>query len=271
MARRPYRETQAASVASYAICSDRRARISPRWRRTRRRSSSPCRRPSLRHPSRNILRWQRRAPIPPSSVRSWRIVKPQLRCPSPHLSDRRAPSRRARPRSRRLPCLVARRRPFLPEASRITSVLGVKRDRQSCKLLEYRRRCSRADEMLSNKPAAGHHARLWQFVVALAEALQANREADAFFGRLEDDEGRGLAGAQLLEQIVIHDYLGNAPTWQAAELVQGAGRRITAHLPVIVDRLDRALRVSAFDSPRAGCQCHGDESQRQSHCANASP
>src|SRR5262249_13799503 len=38
---------------------------------------------------------------------------------------------------------------------------------------------------------------------------------------------------------------------------QGAGRRITAHLPVIVDRLDRALRVSAFDSPRAGCQCHG--------------
>ena len=59
--------------------------------------------------------------------------------------------------------------------------------------------------MLSNKPAAGHHARLWQFIVALAEALQANREADAFFGRLEDDEGRGLAGAQLLEQIVIHE------------------------------------------------------------------
>jgi hypothetical protein len=33
-------------------------------------------------------------------------------------------------------------------------------------------------------------------VVALAEALQANREADAFFRRLEDDEGCGLAGAR---------------------------------------------------------------------------
>src|SRR6476659_7263289 len=30
------------------------------------------------------------------------------------------------------------------------------------------------------------------------------------FGRLEDDEGRGPTGAQLLEQIVIHDHLGNA-------------------------------------------------------------
>src|SRR5262249_35156109 len=71
--------------------------------------------------------------------------------------------------------------------------------------------------MLSSKPALVHHARLWQFVVALAEALQANREADAFFGRPEDDEDRGLAGAQLLEQIVIHDHLGNAATRQAAD------------------------------------------------------
>ncbi len=39
MGRRPQRETQAASVASYAICSDRRARISPQRRTTRRRSS----------------------------------------------------------------------------------------------------------------------------------------------------------------------------------------------------------------------------------------
>jgi len=124
MARRPYREMQTASVASYAICSDRRARISPRWRTTRRHSSPPRRRPSPRHPSQNVLPWQRRAPMPPS----WRREKQW--CPSPHLSEKRAPSRRARPRARRLPCLVARRRPFLPEASRIASVLGVKRDRQ---------------------------------------------------------------------------------------------------------------------------------------------
>src|SRR5262249_23406481 len=50
-----------------------------------------------------------------------------------------------------------------------------------------------------------------------AEALQANRETDAFFGRLKDDEGRGLAGAQLPEQIVIHNHLSNAATRQTAE------------------------------------------------------
>ena len=123
MGRRPQRETQAASVASCAICSDRRARISPRWPTTRRRSSHPRRRPSLRDPSRNIPRWQWRARIRPNSVRSRPKLQP--RCPRRHRSDRRAPSRRARPRARRLPCLVARRRPFLPEASTMASALGV--------------------------------------------------------------------------------------------------------------------------------------------------
>src|SRR5215469_16980505 len=61
MARQPQRKTQAALVASYAICSELRARIRLQWRTMRRRSSHPRRRPSLRPPSRNIPRWQRRA------------------------------------------------------------------------------------------------------------------------------------------------------------------------------------------------------------------
>src|SRR6516162_9327081 len=59
MARQPQRKTQAASVASYAICSELRARIRLQWRTMRRRPSHPRRRPSLRPPSRNIPRWQR--------------------------------------------------------------------------------------------------------------------------------------------------------------------------------------------------------------------
>src|SRR5262245_7106944 len=61
MARQPQRKTQAASVASHAICSELRARIRLQWRTMRRRSGHPRRTPSLRHPSRNIPRWQRRA------------------------------------------------------------------------------------------------------------------------------------------------------------------------------------------------------------------
>src|SRR6516225_2606703 len=62
MARQPQRKTQAASVASYAICSELRARIRLQWRTMRRRPSHPRRRPSLRPPSRNIPRWQRQSP-----------------------------------------------------------------------------------------------------------------------------------------------------------------------------------------------------------------
>src|SRR5262249_26102737 len=62
MAHQPRRKTQAASVASYAICSELRARIRLQWRTMRRRSSHPRRKPSLRPPSRNIPRWQRGAP-----------------------------------------------------------------------------------------------------------------------------------------------------------------------------------------------------------------
>ena len=55
-----------------------------------------------------------------------------------------------------------------------------------------------------------------QLVVALAEPLQAHRDTDAFFRRLEDDEGRGLAAAQLPHQIVGHLDLGDAAVRQAA-------------------------------------------------------
>src|SRR5580693_6788068 len=55
-----------------------------------------------------------------------------------------------------------------------------------------------------------------QLVEAFAKALQAHREADALLGRLEDDEGRGLAGAHLLDQLVFHDHFGDAAIGQAA-------------------------------------------------------
>src|SRR5437867_1892220 len=54
-----------------------------------------------------------------------------------------------------------------------------------------------------------------QFVEAFAEALEAHREADALLRRLEDDEGRGLPGTQLLDQILVHDHFGDAAVRQA--------------------------------------------------------
>jgi len=131
MARRPQLEIQAASVASYAICSDRRVRIRPRWRTTRRGSSHPGRRPSLRHPSLNIPRWQRRAPNRPNRDRSRRILKPQLVGRPSHPQNKRAPNRRARPAARHLPRSAARRRPFPSAASRAASALRLKPSRQT--------------------------------------------------------------------------------------------------------------------------------------------
>src|SRR3954452_19408378 len=63
---------------------------------------------------------------------------------------------------------------------------------------------------------------LRQLVEALAKPLQAHRNADAFFGRLEDDEGRLLAAAQLLEQVFVHLHLGDAPVRQAAHETRAA-------------------------------------------------
>jgi hypothetical protein len=150
MARRPQLEIQAASVASYAICSDRRVRIRPRQRTTRRGSSHPGRRPSLRHPSLNIPRWQRRAPVPPNRDRSRRILKPQLLARPSHPQNKRAPNRRARPVARQLPCSVARRRPFPSAASRAASALRVKPSRQT------RGRTSRVCQGRADGHTVGH-------------------------------------------------------------------------------------------------------------------
>src|SRR5437764_3028026 len=57
---------------------------------------------------------------------------------------------------------------------------------------------------------------LRQLVVTFAESLQAHREADSLLRRLENDEGRSLPGAQLLDQIVVHDHFGHAAARQAA-------------------------------------------------------
>src|SRR5262249_38013444 len=57
---------------------------------------------------------------------------------------------------------------------------------------------------------------LGQLVVTLAKAGKAHREADAFFRCLENNEGRGLAVAELLDQLVVHDDFGNAAIRQAA-------------------------------------------------------
>src|SRR5579864_2818034 len=92
---------------------------------------------------------------------------------------------------------------------------------------------------------------LRQLVVALTKALQAHRKADAFLGRLEDDEGRGLAVAQFVDQIVVHDHFGDAAVGQAAyeagaaDIVvvdlepeprgdQDAERRHDAHQPALL-------------------------------------
>src|SRR5262249_39706081 len=56
---------------------------------------------------------------------------------------------------------------------------------------------------------------LRQLIVAFAETLQAERKPDSFLGRLEDEEGRGLAAAQLAHQLVVHHDLGIAAARQA--------------------------------------------------------
>lgn len=58
---------------------------------------------------------------------------------------------------------------------------------------------------------------LRQLVVALAEPVQAEREADAFFRRLKNDESGGLGAAELAEQLVFEDDLGDAAVGEAAD------------------------------------------------------
>src|SRR3954449_9914814 len=55
-----------------------------------------------------------------------------------------------------------------------------------------------------------------QFFVAVFEPGKVQRDTDAFFRRLIDDEGGGLAGPHLVDQLVFHDDFGDATGRQAA-------------------------------------------------------
>src|SRR6266566_8256151 len=81
-----------------------------------------------------------------------------------------------------------------------------------------RRWLVRDDEKIGTIVAIGeglwHHSR--QLVEAFAEPVQAERKADALFGGLEDDEGRGLGAAQLAQELVVHYHFRNAAIGQAA-------------------------------------------------------
>src|ERR1700722_7972232 len=56
-----------------------------------------------------------------------------------------------------------------------------------------------------------------QLVIPLAKPVQAQRKPDALFGGFEDDEGRGLGGPELTQELVVHHDFGNAAIGQAAD------------------------------------------------------
>ena len=56
-----------------------------------------------------------------------------------------------------------------------------------------------------------------QLVIPIRQPVQTERKPDPLFGGLEDDEGRGLGGAKLAEQLVVHHDFGNAAIGQAAD------------------------------------------------------
>src|SRR5262249_6757851 len=55
-----------------------------------------------------------------------------------------------------------------------------------------------------------------QFVVTGSEALEAHGKADALFGRLENEERGGGPGAELFDELVIHDDFRIAALWKTA-------------------------------------------------------
>src|SRR5215210_8779949 len=57
---------------------------------------------------------------------------------------------------------------------------------------------------------------LRQTVEPRPEPVQGHGNADALLGRLEDDEGRGLALPHLVDQGVFHDDLGDTARCQTA-------------------------------------------------------
>ena len=55
-----------------------------------------------------------------------------------------------------------------------------------------------------------------QLVIPLADPVQAQRKPDPFFGGLENNRGRGLGGAELAQELVVHHDLGDAAIGQAS-------------------------------------------------------
>src|ERR1700676_5793581 len=56
-----------------------------------------------------------------------------------------------------------------------------------------------------------------QLVIPFPEPVQAQRKPDPLFRGLEDDERRGLGGAELTQELVVHHDFGNAAVGQAAD------------------------------------------------------
>src|SRR5665647_804037 len=78
------------------------------------------------------------------------------------------------------------------------------------------RHCAGSIHGSGDEGEGGQDGGLRQLIVALAETGEAHRKADAFLRRLEDDEGRVLAGAKFLDELVVHDHFGDATVGQAA-------------------------------------------------------
>src|SRR5438874_1895063 len=79
--------------------------------------------------------------------------------------------------------------------------------------------CVRRDDDRSNivMTAKKGEAPSRQLVIPLAEPVQAERKADAFFGRLKNNKSRRLGGPKLPEQLLVHHHLRHAAIGQAAD------------------------------------------------------
>ena len=61
-----------------------------------------------------------------------------------------------------------------------------------------------------------------QLVIPLADPVQAQRKPDALFRGLENDKRRGLGGAELAQQLVVHHDLRHAAIGQAPDKTSAA-------------------------------------------------
>src|SRR5450432_141134 len=59
-------------------------------------------------------------------------------------------------------------------------------------------------------------AESWQLIQRVFEPGQRQRDADALFGGLKDDESRGFAILHLIKELVVHDDFGDAAVGETA-------------------------------------------------------